>query len=262
MTTSLQLFSLYSAVQADGWDATIRAVADLGFTSVEPFAIHVLGDEIAPLLRDAGLTAPTAHGFLDADRVDATLAAAAALGVQTVYQPHFEPEEWKDLDAVTHAAATLIEASRRAESYGIRVGIHNHDVELLHRIGGVPAFDLLVGMLPEGIAVEYDIYWSTLAGLDPATEVARWGGRVGALHLKDAILGDPPRQVALGDGVIDIDAAIAAAPPGIPLVVSLDRLTGTATESFAAVHTSRQWLNRHSATTSSVSTTNDSTKEA
>jgi len=244
VTASLQLFSLFPAFQADGWESTLRRLAKVGFTAVEPFALHATGDEVARLQDELGLTAPTAHGFLDADLVDATLASAAALGVGTVYQPDFAPKHWEDLDAARRTAAVLVAASERARDLGIRVGVHHHDVELLMRIGGRPAFDVVVDLLPPDVVVEYDVYWSTLAGLDVAAEITRWGDRVGALHLKDGRIADgSPQQCALGEGIIALEAAIAAVPTDTPLVVSLDRMTGEPEQLWTAVTTSRAWLN-------------------
>jgi sugar phosphate isomerase/epimerase len=244
MKSSLQLWSLRSAIEASGWEATLRRLPAIGWTTVEPFAVDVTGAEIIKAqAADAALASPSCHGFLEADRVQATLAAAAAIGCRTVFHPHFAQEWWADETAIERTAATLTTAAELAARDGITVGFHNHDFELTHLVNGRPAFDRLVERLPDTVVVEYDLYWATVAGLDPAAEVSRLGDRVAALHIKDAnTAGQAPRQCALGDGDLDIDGLLGAAPEDALVVVSLDLMAGDAATLWQAVETSRSWL--------------------
>jgi sugar phosphate isomerase/epimerase len=160
-----------------------------------------------------------------------------------VFHPHFAQEWWADETAIERTAATLTTAAELAARDGITVGFHNHDFELTHLVNGIPAFDRLVERLPDTVVVEYDLYWATVAGLDPAAEVSRLGDRVAAVHIKDAnTAGQAPRQCALGDGDLDIDGLLGAAPEDALVVVSLDLMAGDAATLWQAVETSRSWL--------------------
>ncbi len=244
MKSSLQLWSLRTAIEASGWEHTLRTLPGNGWGRIEPFAVDVTGGEMVLAKgRDPRLSAPTCHGFLEADRVAATLAAAAALGVKTVFHPHFAPDWWADEQALDRTAAVLSTAADLAAGYGMRVGFHNHDFELVHEVGGVPAFTLLLDRLPSTVVVEYDLYWATVAGLDPFTEVRRLGDRVAALHIKDARVSvNGAEQCALGQGDIALDRAIAAVPESALIVLSLDLMSGDAAALLQAVETSRTWL--------------------
>ncbi|HEY3339779.1 MAG TPA: sugar phosphate isomerase/epimerase [Propionicimonas sp.] len=244
MKSSLQLWSLRTAIEAIGWEDTLRRLPTIGWSTVEPFAVDIMGTHIvSSQAGDVRLAAPTCHGFLEADRVEATLAAAAAMGARTVFHPHFAPEWWADESAIARTASTLTTAARLAAGHGITVGFHNHDFELTHTVHGVPAFELLLDSVPADVVVEYDLYWAMIAGLDPAVEVRRLGDRLGAVHIKDAHTAGPvPRQCALGEGDVDIDGALAAAPQDALVVLSLDLMAGDAAALWRAVETSRAWL--------------------
>lgn len=244
MKSSLQLWSLRTAIEAGGWETTLRRLPTIGWSMIEPFAVDITSKEIVRGQATEGrLVSPTCHGFLDGDRVEATLAAAAAIGACTVFHPHFAPEWWADEAAIARTATTLTDAAELARRYGITVGFHNHDFELTHKVHGAPAFDLLIDSLPSSVVVEYDIYWATAAGLDPVEEVSRLGDRVAALHVKDARTAPGAlEQCALGEGDLAVHEVIDAAPRSALVVLSLDLMAGDAPALWRAVEASRAWL--------------------
>jgi sugar phosphate isomerase/epimerase len=240
--SSIQLFSIREAISESGWSPALARVKEVGFTQVEPFAIHLLAEDLVPAIRESGLATPTAHGFLDADALDATLDVAERLGITTVFHPHIDDAGWQDADAVSSTASMLIAAAERAADRGIRVGFHNHEAELVHRVGGESAFWALLGQLPETVLVEYDIYWAAIAGVDIVAEIERLGARAAALHIKDGPYGATAQdQVALGDGDLPLGEILTAAAHALP-VLSLDRFVGSADEVWTAVERSRSWL--------------------
>jgi sugar phosphate isomerase/epimerase len=242
MTASIQLFGVREAAAQLGWDAAIRRLAGIGFSAVEPFAVHLLHGEFAPTIRALGLAAPTTHGFLDAEQLPATLDVATDLGVRTVFQPDFGPEFWADEAAIERAAAILTAADDAAAARGMRVGFHNHDHELVHRVGDRAAFWALVDRLPERIGVEYDVYWAAIAEVDIVADVTRLGARALALHIKDGPYGATPgEQVGLGDGSLPLEEIIATAPDA-QLVLSIDRMAGTPDDIWRATERSAAWL--------------------
>lgn len=240
--SSIQLWSVREAVRESGWDAALERLAESGFARVEPFALHLLRDEIVPAIRRAGLATPSAHGFLGGDALDVTLDVAADLGVTTVFHPHIDEDGWRDAAGIAATAQLLIAAAERAEARGIRVGFHNHEFEFLHDVDGQPAFWALIEQLPADIAVEYDVYWAAIAGRDIVADIRRLGSRVAALHLKDGpYLARAEDQVALGDGDLPLDEILAAAPDALP-VLSLDRMPGTSSDMWTAIDRSRLWF--------------------
>ncbi|MFT4123422.1 MAG: TIM barrel protein [Microbacteriaceae bacterium] len=230
---SVQLYTVREALAADA-AGTLARLAALGLRAVEPFGLVEQAAVLRPLLAETGLAAPTSHASLvDAD-LDAVLAAAAALGVETVIEPAVGPERWHDREAIAGIAAALAEASRRAADLGLRVGYHNHWWETEIRLDGVPAIEVLAELLPEAVLLEVDVYWAAVGGTEPVALLERLGERVGAIHVKDGpISRDTARQLPAGAGAMPIAEILAAAPAARP-VLEFDEYAGDLFEGLAA----------------------------
>jgi sugar phosphate isomerase/epimerase len=102
---------------------------------------------------------------------------------------------------------------------------HNHFWEWRALDDGRAAYDALVACLDP--AVELDIYWATTAKRELATLIRELGARVTRLHLKDgpADKFESP-MLALGDGVVDLTSAMAAATHADWMLVELDQCAG------------------------------------
>jgi sugar phosphate isomerase/epimerase len=243
MQSSIQLWSLRLSIEEHGWDRAIESVAEAGFRSVEPFAIDRTAHLLRPAVEANDLSVPTAHGFLDPESIDATLASAAALGVRTVYHPHLDEAHWGSGAAIEAAAEMLNSAATRAREYGIDVGFHNHDHELRQALNGGSAFDRLLALISDDVQVEFDVNWAAVARIDPTSALSRLGGRLNAVHVKDGPLaGTNQEQRALGDGELALDEFVAALPADTILVLSLDQFAGSSDDVNEAVATSRAWL--------------------
>jgi sugar phosphate isomerase/epimerase len=224
---SVQLYSLRDQLAADP-AATIQAVAAIGFTAVEPFGLAEAATVLRPLLVDAGIVAPTAHGTLVAsdEAADATLAAAVMLGTDTVFDPFIPEERWTTRDDIAATAARLNDVARRAADRGLSVGYHNHWWELERRVDGTSALELFAELLDEGVLLEVDAYWAAVGGEDPVALVRRLGDRVVALHIKDGPLTRETKdQQPAGHGAMPI-AELLEAAPGARLVLEFDDYTG------------------------------------
>ncbi|NQX28932.1 TIM barrel protein [Microbacteriaceae bacterium VKM Ac-2854] len=239
MRTSIQLWSLREPIRTHGFPATIERLDALGFTAIEPFGLAGTIEEIVATTSRLGMAAPTAHQELTAEELDAAFAAAHRLGVGTLVQPMF-PAGFFAPDALASTADILNHAAARAAAEGLKVAVHNHDDEIRESIDGRPALLALVDLLDPAVGVEFDIYWSTVAGVDPVTLLEALGDRVTALHIKDGPLDSPnTAQTALGRGDLALEAILAAAPASAVAVLSLDMYQG---EPFEAVAASRTWL--------------------
>ena len=186
MTTPLgvQLYSVRDDIGQDALPATLARLAVLGFTHAEPYDILSDTEGLAAALDASGLRATTAHAKITELDRDAVLAAAVRLGVETVIVPWVRPESIATRDGVEALAAALNEASAAAAAHGIRVGYHNHDFEFAQHIDGVPAYELLVGLLDPAVVLELDTYWAAVGGADVTELLPRLGDRVRFLHVK------------------------------------------------------------------------------
>ncbi len=233
---SVQLYTVRELLQEDT-AGTLKRLADLGFTQVEPFAFVSFGDALVRGLAEAGLAAPTTHqGFIGTD-VAPVFEAAKALGVETVIDPHVPAERWVQKADVDATAAQLNAAAEIAADYGVRVGYHNHAHEIENTIDGVSALEYFAGQLSDNVVLEVDTYWVAVGGEDPVALLKRLGDRVVALHIKDGPgTADTKDQVAVGHGSLPIADIIAAAPDALR-VIELDDSRGDRFQAIADSYT-------------------------
>ncbi|MHA7208447.1 sugar phosphate isomerase/epimerase family protein [Arthrobacter sp. MDT1-65] len=240
MTYSLQLYTLRTALGED-LPGTIKRVAALGYTAVEPYNFVATADELAAALSESGLTAPSGHApLLRADQ-DEIFEAARKLGIGTVIDPHVERSRWTSDEDIRATADALNAAARKGAGYGITVGYHNHEFELEERIGGTSALEVLAGHLDPEVVLEVDTYWAAVGGEDPVELLRRLGDRVRFVHIKDGPLTrDDKEQVAVGSGRMRVWDVLDAVPGLEAAVVELDDFEG---DIFTAVADSLAYLN-------------------
>ncbi|WP_421725913.1 sugar phosphate isomerase/epimerase family protein [Bauldia sp.] len=198
-------FQLYSARKFPPVEGQLEALAAIGYDAVEPYR-GAYGDDPAgfrKMLDTYGLACPTAHiglADLDAD-IDAVVETAGVLGLETVIIPAIPAEErsqdangWKALGEKISAHAEALKAR------GLKLAWHNHDFEYVTLPDGSRPIDhLLAGA---DVMWEPDIGWIVRAKRDVASELARFSGKVVALHIKDTA----PDGVTADDGWTDVGA--------------------------------------------------------
>lgn len=245
---SVQLYTVREAA-ADDLGGTLARLAGIGFELVEPYAFTSFGPALGEALQASGLRAPTTHqGFLAADETeqDAIFAAAAALGIETVIDPHHPAEHWNTVEDIATTAAALDAAAAVAARHGVKVGYHNHAHEIAARPEGPEgrtALEVLAERLGPDVALEVDAYWVAVGGEDPVALLQRLGDRVVAVHVKDGNGSeDTLDQVAVGSGNQPIEAILRATPDALH-VVELDDSRG---DRFQAVADSFAYLNARS----------------
>ncbi|HEU4427639.1 MAG TPA: sugar phosphate isomerase/epimerase [Myxococcota bacterium] len=242
MTTryGLQLYTLREDCARD-LDGTLAFVARCGFPAVEAALLPGLTARgLRSALDRAGLAVCSAHALPFGDGAERALDDAQALGAPLVVVPFAHPERFASASAVAALAEELKAAAALAQSRGLRLGYHNHFWEWSALEDGSAAFDGLVAHLDPAVELELDIYWAKTAGRDPAAEIARHGARVTRLHLKDGPADKPESPMtALGDGVVDLKRAIAAATCADWMLVELDHCATSMRES---VRKSAEWL--------------------
>ncbi|MGR0161637.1 sugar phosphate isomerase/epimerase family protein [Paenarthrobacter nitroguajacolicus] len=226
MSYSLQLYTLRDALQKD-LPGTIKKVAEIGFTQVEPYNFVATAKELGAALKENGLTAPSGHApLLSADQ-DEIFAAAKELGITTVIDPFLPAEHWQDAETIQATATKLNAAAKKGAEYGIRVGYHNHAWELESIIEGKTALEYFEGLLDPELVLEVDTYWVAVGGQDPVELLARLGDRVKLIHIKDGPGNtDTKAQQPAGQGTIPVLDVIAAAKSLEVGVVEFDDYSG------------------------------------
>lgn len=240
MSYSLQLYTLRNAI-AEDLPGTIRRVADIGFTQVEPYNFVATAKELGDALRGNGLTAPSGHAPLLSQDQDEIFAAAKELGIKTVIEPYIPAEQWQTAEDIRATAEKINAAAKKGAGYGIRVGYHNHHWELESSIEGRTALEYFASLLDPEVILEVDTYWVAVGGQDPVEILTRLGDRVKFIHIKDGPLTtDTKAQQPAGQGklpVIDVIAAAAGLETG---VVEFDDYAG---DIFEGIDQSLSFLN-------------------
>ncbi|HEY3572899.1 MAG TPA: sugar phosphate isomerase/epimerase [Arthrobacter sp.] len=245
MSYSLQLYTLRNAIQED-LPGTIRKVAEIGFTQVEPYNFVATAKELGAALKENGLTAPSGHAPLLSQDQDEIFAAAKELGITTVIEPYITAEHWQDAETIQATAAKLNTAAKKGAEYGIRVGYHNHAWELESTIEGQTALEYFEGLLDPELVLEVDTYWVAVGGQDPVDILTKLGDRVKFIHIKDGPLTtDTKAQQPAGQGQIPVWDVIGAAKSLEVGVVEFDDYSG---DIFDGITQSLAFLNSAKAT--------------
>ena len=228
---TVQLYSLRDALEAD-FEGTIRKLAAIGFPCVEPAGFHGCKPaEVAKLLADLNLSAPTAHcGLPLGDAKNEIIETALELGHR--YLITGGPPGWQDDYTTTDQVKAIAEqyciAADNVAPHGFQVGYHNHDWDLAE-FEGQPAYHTFLAHTPESVLWEADLFWIARAGIDPAGFLQEIGPRGKVLHFKDGHITDRSIEIPFlpaGQGEVDLVAAAQAAKDAEYIAVELDAYDG------------------------------------
>lgn len=236
---ALQTYTVREHLGRD-FEGTIRRIAAMGYRAVE-VTFEIPGttwSRAASLFSELGLRVPAAHTPLPLGKNQTpVLDFAGQLGLSYLVSNH-GPNDFKSVDQIRRICDEYNQAAAVAARHGLGLAYHNHWWEF-QTVEGRLAFDVMLEHLDSAVGFEIDTYWVKTAGHDPAALVQRLGDRAPLLHIKDgpATVEDP--MVAVGQGVLDFPAIIAAASGARWLIVELDRC---ATDMLAAVDESHRYL--------------------
>jgi len=243
---TVQLYSVREQAAAN-YEATIRAIAAMGFGCVEPAGFPGSSPAAAAkLFQELGLKAPTCHGPLPlGEKKNQVIEDALLLGHEAIITgcpPEFKAN-FASADAVKATAALYCEAAANAAEHGLQVGYHNHDWDLIN-VDGRPGYQIFLENTPETVLWEADIFWVAKAGLDPVAFLKEIGPRGKALHFKDGVISasdtfkeaetedgkimvsDSSPFLPAGTGQVDLQAASKVATFAKYIAVELDSYTG------------------------------------
>lgn len=207
----LQLYTVRRLAAVD-LPGTLHAVAAAGYRFVELAGLpETAPRDLARMLDDAGLRVVSAHEGIDGFRRDASAVAdrLAEVGCPRVIVPWMPESDRATADDVRRFAAELGHLARTFSERGIRLGYHNHNFEFAP-LEGTTIWDVLLGELPPEVDLELDVYWVSVGGRDPVTELRAVSDRVRLLHMKDRAAGPQPHDAPAGSGILAFPEIVAA----------------------------------------------------
>lgn len=219
-----QLWTFHSLAAAD-LEGVLERISRLGYLAVEPLGLHGRSPaKIRALLDSLGLTLSSVHApFPAGPDAKKILDEQAELGATTLVWS-LEKEEFDSPEAISKGVERINEGVDNAHAYGMVVGYHNHYAEFSNSFDDRTAYDLLLEQLDPRVVIELDMYWAKLGGADPASVIAGLGDKLRFLHVKDGPAeSEADYMVPVGQGSVDIPAALTANPAVRWHIVELDR---------------------------------------
>jgi sugar phosphate isomerase/epimerase len=212
----LELYSVRETLKKDS-EATLRAVAEMGYEGVEFYAPYFDWTEsqikqIRTLLDDLGIRCFSTHNdasYLSAHNIDRTRDMNLILGSKYVVLASAGQKtsltEWRSVADVLNNAADKLEPA------GLKAGYHNHQLEFTP-IGGQRPVEILAKNTKPSIMLQLDVGTCLEAGSDPVAWIRGNPGRIRSIHCKDwspdATKG---YAVLFGEGAADWKNIFAAA---------------------------------------------------
>jgi sugar phosphate isomerase/epimerase len=185
----LELYSVRSELKKDP-EATVRAVAQMGYQGVEFYAPYFDWAEsqtkqMRKLLDDLGIRCFSTHNDssnLSKEKISRASDMNLILGSKYVVMASSDPKT--GLDGWKGVADALNFAADRLEPSGLKAGYHNHQREFIPVENQRP-IEILAKNTKPSIMLQLDVGTCVEAGSDPVAWIRANPGRIRSLHLKD-----------------------------------------------------------------------------
>jgi sugar phosphate isomerase/epimerase len=238
---SVQLYTLRNVLPKDP-EGVIKSIAEIGYREAEVLETHI--DQIMPIVRANGMTAPSGHFALQTGAAwEASVQKAKKHGLKYVIMPYVMPNARGGPDVFRKLADDMNRAGEVCAKEGIQYCYHNHAFEFAGKEGERP-WDILMERWDKNLVhLEVDLFWVSVAGLVPSDFLRRYAGRVPLVHLKDKAFGTPVQFTEVvppyafrevGTGMLDFPLILRACEvAGVKhYVVEQDQTTGNPVDSL------------------------------
>ena len=204
----LELYSVREELKKDP-EATVRAVAQIGYQGVEFYAPYFEWSEsqtkqMRRLLDDLGIRCFSTHNnssYLSPEKIGRARDMNLILGSKYIVMASSDPKP--GLDGWKAVADALNAAADQLESSGLKTGYHNHRREFTPVENQRP-IEILAKNTKPSVMLQLDVGTCLEAGSDPVAWIRANPGRIRSLHLKDWSP-DPEKgyKVLFGEGAAE-----------------------------------------------------------
>lgn len=220
LPAGIQLYTVRGVIEADT-PGTLRQLHDIGYREVETAGFgKYSAKEFGQLIKDAGLSCPSAHLQLNGPEYGQVFDDAHALGVTYATsstlsawapKPHTAMMHgWPKLglDDFKRLAAKMNDVGSKAKASGLQYAYHNHDLEFQKMPDGSYGYDVLLNETDHALVkFEIDCGWMVIGGASPVEYMKKHPGRFRMIHVKDfkamPQAGKRPEGSELGAGFIN-----------------------------------------------------------
>jgi sugar phosphate isomerase/epimerase len=212
----LELYSVREGLKKDP-EATVRAVAQLGYQCVEFYAPYFEWTEaqtrqMRKLLDDLGVKCYSTHNeetYFSPENISRAADMNSILGCKYMVWGWSDPKD--NLDAWKAIADKLNSAAETLASSKLKPGYHNHQAEW-KPVDGVRPMEILAKNTKPTVMLQLDIGTCLEAGSDPVAWIRANPGRIHSVHLKDwSSDSGKGYKVLFGEGDANWKAIFAAA---------------------------------------------------
>ncbi len=179
----VQLYTVRSIINQDP-AKVLREIQDIGYKNVECTFGNL--NQIWPALKQTSLKPVSVHldGLESGDKLNSTMADLKQRGFEFVVVPYLDTIKG-GTEGLKRIADSLNAMGEKAVAQGMTFCYHNHAHDF-SPLGGSNALELMLKETnPQYVQLELDVFWVSVAGLDPVKILQQYGGRVPLLHLKD-----------------------------------------------------------------------------
>jgi sugar phosphate isomerase/epimerase len=215
-----------------------KSFAGAGIKSIEFFNPATLS-EYVPIVKDNGMNPLCTHfmpGYITGNWTMArkmnmappdnyyfenVIADCVKNGIKYMGNAILLDEDRPNLDDYKRFADKFNICGEQCKNAGVQLYYHNHSFEFQPMNGTTPYEEMLKIFDKSLIKIEIDVFWVTVAGLDPVSWIQKLADRLLFLHMKDLKKGsktavynfDIPRDsfVELGTGMLDYKAILTEA---------------------------------------------------
>jgi sugar phosphate isomerase/epimerase len=222
-TLGVQLYTVRTVLPQKPQE-TLNAIRAIGYQEVE--ATYAGLDNLWPALQASGLKPVSIH-------LDSKLVTQGNIGdlgpifdklkqrgFQYAVFPYLPEPERGGIDVIKGISEKFNLAGEKCRAAGMSFCYHNHAFEFATEKGATLFQVMLDNTDKKLVAFEVDVFWVSVAGLDPVEMIQKLSDRVLLLHLKDKAEGTPvmykesvPRTAfkEVGNGVVDWPKVLRAA---------------------------------------------------
>lgn len=195
----LQLYSLVADMSKNR-DATLRAVAEIGYTEIETFGYREgrffgkTASEFKKEIADLGMIMTSSHtGFTvyheDSDKawdaVKKNMEDTKTTGSKWITQAGYPGGKYTQLDEVKRLADTFNRIGELAQTFGLKFAYHNHNEEFRPIQGKIPYQEYLERTDKNLVSFQMDIGHVANVMGDYIGFLLKYPGRFGSIHLRD-----------------------------------------------------------------------------
>ena len=252
--TGAQLYSVRTLTQtAENMDAALKAIKDMGYTSVQ---LSGQSRDIDPaaikdMLDKYGLIAPSTHiSFEELENdFDKAVARHKLWGVPYPGIGGMPGEFRESAEALKEFARRANIIGKKLKDEGMTFVYHNHAFEFA-RYGVKNGMDILFDELTD-VQFELDVYWVQSGGADPIEWIKKVAGRMDVVHFKEMVGCVPTKEypsmtkmAPVGEGNFDWQKIMQACDDIGVKYAFIEQDNAVATDPLACMKTSITNLTR------------------